>query len=424
MLGIVARANARIESHETLKDPNFNRVDYCNAAGIKPEEEAASRDQSACDVKYRTSDISSSSALSSIPDKYEWTKLDDFAKWMQASDENRQRQEKRSAEQRVRADLDKQVLDIRTRKERERRENLEYSKNMSIEIEKWKDYDRRVTDERRRRAELEKLDRDEQLQYDQQRKLENETKRRQEDQLLLERIEIELKKEEQEGIERKKRDRLLTQELMRENEEDRLMKLELKKQQDADELKQLHEYHAVVEKQEQEREIALARRVERQKLLIKRMEENVTRMIQEKSNDDNVRALKQQAERDARAIEIERFKERKLAELTNDMKRTLDKQTQEKETRKREDSELKEIHARILQLDTEQFRSSEAERLQLRRKLVTKYRQQLDSQVAGMKKREQLDRDEMSRDEILLNRELIELVETVLPQKQTPVTAK
>ena len=85
---------------------------------------------------------------------------------------------------------------------------------------------------------------------------------------------------------------------------------------------------------------------------------------------------------------------------------------------------VKEIHARILQLDTEQFRSSEAERLQLRRKLVTKYRQQLDSQVAGMKKREQLDRDEMSRDEILLNRELIELVETVLPQKQTPVTAK
>jgi hypothetical protein len=80
---------------------------------------------------------------------------------------------------------------------------------------------------------------------------------------------------------------------------------------------------------------------------------------------------------------------------------------------------LKAIHARILQLDTDHFRQSEAGRAEIRRKLVKKYREQLDMQVASMRDRKKLDKDEMSYDEILINRELIQLVQTVIPEDKT-----
>ena len=415
-MDIALRANARFASSCELNRPPTVLNETSPAQPAAPEHGPPQAELH--DVEGPKSEVQSA-CTSALPEKFEWTKLDKFAKLMQANDETRHQQERREVERRVRGDLDKQMEDIRQRKERERRENLEYAKIMANEVEQWKEYDRRVAEERKRRAELEKLDRDEQLQYDKQRRKLIEDKKREEDCLLLDRIESERRREQQEAVERRERDRLLTKELMRENEEGRMLRVGLKKSQDLEELERLREYHEMIEKQERAREAELNRRLERQKLLIKRMEENVTKMIQAKSNDDNVRALKQQAERDARAIELERYKESKLRELTEDMRRMLDQQTREKEARKTEESELKAIHARILQLDTDHFRQSEAERAEIRRKLVKKYREQLDMQVASMRDRKKLDKDEMSYDEILINRELIQLVQTVIPEDKT-----
>ena len=349
-----------------------------------------------------------------MPVAYEWKRLDRYAKIIQAHDEARGKDEKHAAQARMKRDLDKQVADVRARKEREKNDNVEYYKNLTIEIEQWKDYDQRVAEDRKAKAEMEKMDRDEQLQFDALRKKQADERRQLEDQKLLERIDSELEAEQRETMEKKMKEKLLIKELMRENEEERLAKLALKKAQTTAELRQLQEFNELVERQAQQREAELTKRVERQKLLIKKMEESVMRKQEEKSNDDNVRALKQQAERDARAIEVEAFKTRRLKELQNEMKETLRQQVEEKASRKVEEAELRNLHAQILRLDTNDFEQSEQERRAIKKKLVSRYTEQLNAQVASLKQKRQLDKDEMSRDEILLNRDLIGVVEKVL----------
>lgn len=358
-----------------------------------------------------------------LPENYEWNRLDNYATIIQSHEEARTRDEKRAVQSRIKADLDKQMADIRSRKEREKRDDAEYYKNLSIEIEQWKEYDRRVAEDRRIKAEIEKLDRDEQLQYDSSKKQEQHEKRQREDQMLLERIDLELKEEQREVANKKLREKELIKKLMEENERDRSAKTELRRAQAMDELRQLDEYNKLIEKQEREREAELAARVHRQKELIKRMEENVMRKIEEKSNDDNIRALKQQAERDARAIEVENFRQKRLEELKQDMKDMLRSQVEEKRQRQKEESELKEIHAQILKLDTDEFQRSERERLELKKRLISKYKEQLHAQVASMKNRRMYDKDEMNHREIALNRDLIEVVERVMRDEDSKITS-
>ena len=388
--------------------------------GTNPSQPTEQTTFPVCATEREAGDVNSSSQVgsnistSTVPVAYEWKRLDRYAKIIQAHDEARGKDEKHAAQARMKRDLDKQVADVRARKEREKNDNVEYYKNLTIEIEQWKDYDQRVAEDRKAKAEMEKMDRDEQLQFDALRKKQADERRQLEDQKLLERIDSELEAEQRETMEKKMKEKLLIKELMRENEEERLAKLALKKAQTTAELRQLQEFNELVERQAQQREAELTKRVERQKLLIKKMEESVMRKQEEKSNDDNVRALKQQAERDARAIEVEAFKTRRLKELQNEMKETLRQQVEEKASRKVEEAELRNLHAQILRLDTNDFEQSEQERRAIKKKLVSRYTEQLNAQVASLKQKRQLDKDEMSRDEILLNRDLIGVVEKVL----------
>jgi hypothetical protein len=357
---------------------------------------------------------SSLSVPSTLPKTYEWTRLDNYAKIMQSHEEVRAKHDKVQVQAQIKADLDKQVADVHARKLREKKEDTEYYKNLMVEIEQWREYDTRVLEDRRIKAEIEKLDRDEQMEYSLNRRKESEEKRQREDRILLERIDQEMQEEAKEIVEKKRRERDVIKELMKENEAERRMKLSYRKQQAAEELRQLQEYNALIERQEKERQEELSRRVSRQKELIRRMEETVTKKIQEKSNDDNMRALKQQAERDARCIEIDAFKMKRLDECREEMKRTLAQQIQEKERRQREEAELREIHAQILRLDSEEFIKSEKERQELRRKLVSKYKQQLNEQIKASTNRNEVKKDGMSQQEILLNRDLIDVVERLL----------
>jgi hypothetical protein len=220
-------------------------------------------------------------------------------------------------------------------------------------------------------------------------------------------------------MEKKQKERLLIRDLMKENEANRQRKQKAKKNQEVEELKQMQEYNALIERQERDREAELSLRVERQKLLIKRMEENVTSKINEKANDDNIRALKQLAERDARAIETEEFKKTRLSVLHSQMRETLRKQVEEKEARKLEEEGMRDLHAQILRLDSHEFAKSEEERKTLRKKLITAYKQQLDAQMTSLEVRRKADKNVMSQNEVLINRELISVVEKALSDKRS-----
>ena len=354
---------------------------------------------------------------SEAPESYDWNKLDRFAKYIEEQDLQRARRERLECERRMRLDLDKQVKDIQARKEKEKRDNVEYYRNLTMEVEEWKELDRKISEDRRSKAEIERKDRDEQMELGELKKREAANKRHLEDKIMLDRIEAEIKEEERDSIEKKNGERLLIKKLMKENEENRLRKQEMKKAQEAQDLRQLQEYNDLIERQERERQAELSQTIERQKHLIKRMEENVMKKIEEKSNDDNIRALKQQAERDARSIEVETFKAKRLAELNAEMRATLRLQLEEKEGRKKEEKEIRDLHAQILRLDSQDFSKSEEERRTLRRKLVDTYKQQLDAQMASLTVRRNADKGEMSKSEVLMNKDLIAVVEKVLTEK-------
>ncbi len=356
-----------------------------------------------------------------LPTKYDWSRLDTFAKHMLEKEIAREREDRQEIHRKVKEDLDRQMDDIHKRRYRERMDDVAFSRQQAEDLEMWKIEENKKEEARRLREENEKIDRDEQLRFDDERKKGKERRQQEEDRRQAEAIQKAIAKERDDANLKRQKEKLLTKQLMEENERDRQVKLELKRQSATDELKQLREYHDMIEKQEAERQNELSRRIERQKQLIKRMEEGVLKTIQAKSNDDNVRALKQQAEMDARAIEIEKYKTERLRQLKEEMTSTLKKQIEDKDKRRREEDELRKIHARILHKDATSFDEAEAEKLRARKDRLKKYQEQLKEQIDEGRLKQKSQRDELSIQEILINRELIEVVEATLPQSLAAV---
>ena len=407
LLDIASRANAKKAADSQRSVPTVTREN-------EPEAVETNIDAAIDPLHGSAHDGSGIPLVASVPISYEWARLDAFAKLMLEKDIAREHDERRSVQGKVRKDLDRQMADINERKYRERIEDMEFSQLQAQEVQRWAKEEKIKADERRRRAELEKADRDEQLKYDAERKHNYEMKQKEEEMRQANLIESDIKKTKDDAALKKQKERIQTKHLMEENERDRLAKLEVKKRNAAEELRQLQDYHDLLEKQEKEREAELARRIERQKMLIKRMEEGVMKAIHAKSNDDNIRALKQQAEMDARAIEIDRFKKEKLSKLQEDMREALQNQISEKEARKREEEDLRKVHAQILQNDTASFEQSEAAHIQSRRRRLRQHQTDLRKQVELALQKRKMDQNELNKDEILINRELIELVESTL----------
>lgn len=353
--------------------------------------------------------------------EYDWARLDRYANVIQSLEESKEVIDKRSAQKRLREYLNKQMVEARRRKQRDQEENMEYAKNVNLEVNQWRDYEQRLSEGRRHKASMERNDRDEQIQYNQAIKNAEIEKRSREDKELLMRIAEEIQLEERDRIDRKRREKEVMQRLIVENEKEQQRKLELKRLSTEAELEQIREYNALIEKQEKERQTELDRRLERQRLLIRKMEENVLKTIQTKADDDNQRALMQQAERDARDIEIEKFKQANLSRMRQEMIDMLHSQMTEKHSRKREEAELRNLHASILKADTDAFQASERERKTLQKKLYTRYRDQLKEQIDEIRTRKAKEGDSMTPEEVRLNSDLIAVVEKVLRDESITV---
>ena len=349
------------------------------------------------------------------PISFEWKRLDAFAKHIEEKEASRKLSEKREAQIHMKAELDKQMADLHLKKQRERIESIEYYSHISAELAKQTENDSRASDQRRRLAEHEKAERDEQLRRTAERRREQHDRQTEQDRKVMEQIQNDLERERLEINERRRRDKMQVQQLMDENEKDRLVKNALKKKEEMDELEQLRKYHDILEKQEAEREKELQKRLERQKALMKRMEETVTRTMNEKSKDDDIRALKQQAEIEDKTIKLDRLKADRVKQLKDEMKKTLVDQMKERQARKEEESHLKIVHSNHLKADTEDYLNTEKEKVDKRRELMIRYKKELVSQKETAERLARANRDELSQDEILMNRQLIRLVQTTLP---------
>merc|ERR1719199_668278 len=133
------------------------------------------------------------------------------------------------------------------------------------------------------------------------------------------------------------------------------MKGEAKARQVQVDIESMKEYNRILDAQEQSRAAELEARMEKQRVLMEKMKENVVAQQQAKGDEDAMRAERQKAEADARALEMERNKHEKLQNMRAETQAFLFKQMAEKDDKKRQALELKQLQAAILEQDTGEY---------------------------------------------------------------------
>merc|ERR1719482_1877281 len=256
-------------------------------------------------------------------DNFEWSKLDEYASYLHEQDAMRQKLGQHDMQKKLRADLDKQVADQRRKKNRQREEEQKYFHNQMVEIEQWKEMEKERDADMKTKALKEKVDRDEQLAFDQKRRDEELAKQEKEEKALVAKIVREMEQEKVRMAAKKVQQREAMLRIMEENMEERRIKEEQKAKQQEMEIEGMREYNRILDQQEQARAEALESRINRQKEL------------------------------------MERIKAQKLRQMRLETQDFLFAQMEEKEARKAQAVQLKGLQARILEEDTKEYMDME-----------------------------------------------------------------
>merc|ERR1711959_351886 len=203
-----------------------------------------------------------------------------------------------------------------------------------------------------------------------------------------------------------------------ENQEERKLKDEAKARQQQVDMEAMAEYNRILDAQEQSRAAELEARMDKQKQLMERMKENVVKQQEAKGNEDAERANRQKDEMDARALEMERNKHEKLKSMRAETQGFLFKQMAEKDAKKQQGLELKQLQASILEADTAEYNEMEAKKLVDKRARNVEHRLLLEQQIVEKNARRAF---AMSESEIKMNRQLLELVDKTLKEKEDSV---
>jgi len=350
--------------------------------------------------------------------EFDWSKLDEYASYLHEQDALRQKAGVLAMQQKLRLDLDRQVAEQRMKKQRQRDEEQKYFMNQLVEVEQWKEMERAKAEELKIKAHKEKRDRDEQLQYERMLKSEEVERKKEEEAALVEKIAREMEMEKERMELRRQQQKAAMKKVFQENAEENMQKEEARmKQQEAD-MEAMKEYNRILDQQEEMRAQELQARMDKQKALMEKMKENVQKQQKKKGDEDARRADKQKQEADQRAIEMERNKEAKLKEMRHDTQSFLFKQMAEKDEKKEQALELKRLQASILEADTQEYMQMEKQKSQDRKVRNIEHRIELEEQIAERAK-EPARKYAMSGAEINMNRQLLDLVDKTLTERDT-----
>merc|ERR1719199_2353365 len=199
------------------------------------------------------------------------------------------------------------------------------------------------------------------------------------------------------------------------------LKDEAKARQVQVDIESMKEYNRILDAQEQARAAELEARMEKQRVLMEKMKENVVAQQQAKGDEDAMRAERQKAEADARALEMERNKQEKLHSMRADTQAFLFKQMAEKDDKKRQTLELKRLQASILEADTAEYMEMEAKKAKEKRIKNVEHRLLLENQIQIKNAKKEF---AMSESEIKMNRQLLELVDKTLQERDVATTGE
>ena len=109
----------------------------------------------------RAPSVSSKQAPGS-PTKYDWSKLDEYAVYIAAQDAAKTKEHDKLMQKKIADDLRQQIEASKTRSNLEKDEDVKYSKAIAVELDMWKEYEKKVAAEKKHLAERERQDRLEQ----------------------------------------------------------------------------------------------------------------------------------------------------------------------------------------------------------------------------------------------------------------------
>merc|ERR1719428_2810367 len=235
---------------------------------------------------------------------------------------------------------------------------------------------------------------------------------------LVEKIAREMEMEKERMELRRQQQKAAMRKVFQENLEENAMKAEQASKQQALDMEAMKEYNRILDQQEEMRAQELQARMDKQKALMEKMKENVQKQQKKKGDEDARRAQKQKEEADQRAIEMERNKEAKLKEMRHETQSFLFKQMAEKDEKKEQALELKRLQASILEADTQEYMQMEKQKSQDRRVRNIDHRIELEDQIAERAK-EPARKYAMSGAEIKMNRQLLDLVDKTLQERDS-----
>ena len=347
-----------------------------------------------------------------------WSALDQYAAYLAGLDTSRAKDQHVRNQQSLKTSLDRQVEEAKARRAKEKRDEITYSEAISKESVQWADYERRVADERRLRAEKEQTELKQTEELRRQRLEEEKRQQRVEEEQMLERIRKEIVQEKTKIERRKEKERVAVKQIMVENEQDRRIKKQEEQVQIQEDIKLMHAYNQMLADQEAKRDAEVHARLERQKRLMEKMQQRVAQESKGRLDEDNDRALKQAQEREERAAILERIKHDRQEQLRLKMVASLQQQVQDKQVKKHHDDQLKTVHAMILREDSEVYKGEEERRRQDRLNKLKAYKVELEHQIAQKRDRKIVGKDEMTETEARINKNLLQVVERVMHEKE------
>jgi len=355
---------------------------------------------------------------------FDWSRLDEYASYLHEQDAMRQKQGVQALQRKLRKDLDIQVAERKAKQDENQEEERRYHNNLMVELERWKHTEKARAEELRQKLQREKKDRDEQLEYERHLKNTAETKKKEEEAKLVDKIVTEMEAEQIRFERKKEQEKAAMRKVFEENVEDLKKRKEQVKEQQERDAAAMREYNRILDEQEEQRAAELGNRMARQKELMDKLQGNVDKQKQEAGDNDAMRAAKQQEEMDRHYAEAERVKQSRLKQLKMETQAYLFKQMAEKDGRGAEEKELQDIQAAILERDTQEYNEIEREKLINKKIRAYEHRKEIEAQIY----QRSLQRvPEMSEAEVKMNRQLLNLVNktlTVRDQREADALAE
>mmetsp|Transcript_52191 Transcript_52191/g.138255 ORF Transcript_52191/g.138255 Transcript_52191/m.138255 type:complete len:93 (+) Transcript_52191:1380-1658(+) len=86
----------------------------------------------------------------------------------------------------------------------------------------------------------------------------------------------------------------------------------------------------------------------------------------------------------------------------------------EKEEKNRQEQELKELHAKVMEADTQDYLEAERRKQEERREINIRHRKELERLMDMQKRSQVVNKDQMSLEESKINKRLLQVVDRTL----------